>query len=448
MPSPGVAFDARRPIETGNHARQPLFARTIIADTGASQPSKGSLKLAIYDQHGQLEFQDKMTVAPEGFTSGADFVQQMGQRMAETIERLALDTSKDPVDHVVVFGPGPASNNTFATLINLLRKDGDYLRQVRFKPLWKALGQHAVQSETQRQLRAVNDMFGSGTSLIEALRQHRRYKKFLSQDGFSGRLIMTGGGCGVIDFTVNTFGDKPNVLLTGMEGGHLTIRDKTGRDVPVELNKASSTALIRNFAASMKLPGEAVNKLVHLGDARVVTDHPIMVKASDAKLEEFRQTGLFEEGAKQRGKIPFTLKTVKSEKDLQLHAFRAIDEYFDGVGQVAANMAIGGGNAVFVGGPLVNAIKAFINHHHNEANAYFVGMGQELGDLGEATLFDDILRLHMLDRMDTAAQGIAKATKFKIVSDIQLSDNTEGGLAFADSVATSQPNKYRLLLNA
>jgi hypothetical protein len=300
---------------------------------------------------------------------------------------------------------------------NLKDPEGKSLTNIDFKALWPALKEYAGDAP---KLLSANDMFGVGTGIISALMAHPQYKSMIEKDGFSGTVCMTGGGCGVIGF--RRVGNT--LQLEGSESGN--IHHANGQ--PLEQTGLSAPALMREYAKALGLRDEQIKTLLETGNARPATEHEIKVKKGTPEYDTLIKTGLFDEKPCKVCNADVVLLSLKgiSKADHEKAAWTGVNAYLDSAAQLCQIKMTEGYNALFLTGPIAGAIQRYLQENAKQP-------------------LEVLLKNKTLAIANVAAQSMGQMSNFKIVTDIQLPDNTVGGLLFAQSQPVSEiPYLYRL----
>lgn len=383
-------------VSRGNNAKLG-FGYKLAVDSGASDTRRGSLKITMFSDDGEKLISSNRlkgfptNVCPNGIMSSSDYLNGLKNRIKDFInnEKIKDKISRQEGDGnllkgIALFVPGATVNNIAKILPNLKDKDNNPLRDVDFKDIKK------INKDTDINVLALNDMAGAAAFAAKRLKS--------LYNGLKAAVCMTGGGCGVASIKVV----NGETIVVTTELGH--VRGLNNRK-SVEKEGASVPAMINNYAESLSLSENDKKKLLGVGNAKVVTQYPLILDKNTKEANNLKETGLFEEKIK-NNKVEMTLKNVTKEKHAKASK-EAINAYLDSVAQIAHIEAAKGTNEFILTGPLVQGVKKATQN---------LGMN-----------FDQEIRDRAIKLLGPGGQAMADLYKFNVSSIIEIPDNTLGG---------------------
>lgn len=380
------------------------FGHKIIIDSGASRPHHGSLKLSILSDETNAEiYSYNGVLCPEGFKKDEDYIQGFARQIADSFEKSADKIKRlSPADReltgVVIYAPGAIVNNFNAVLTNLKKlgtneplKNIDY---EKIPPIIRnLLAAKGGKVSDGFKLMATNDMIGAGASISQQLAKNPNFK-----EGYSAAYLMAGGGLGVGQIEHN----GENVLIKASESGHISV---FGQNKSLEEYGASVRALIRNFAQEAGLKSEDTEKLVKLGNAKII--QPVIVADSEHEIQTLTESGLFDSVAKNS----FKLKGI-SEEVRRKASVAAIQKFIEAVSILGANKVNEGVNTVILTGPLTKGVEEAVK---NQA------------DLFQHKDFKTLVMGEINSLLDDMGKNVAKLYNFDLITHIEVPNNNVGG---------------------
>lgn len=380
------------------------FGHKIIIDSGASKPHHGSLKLSILSDETNAEiYSYNGVLCPEGFKKDADYIQGFARQIADSFEKAGDKIKRlSPADReltgVVIYAPGAIINNFNAILTNLKKlgtneplKNIDYEKILPI--LRNLLSAKGGKVSDGFKLMATNDMIGAGASIAQHLA-----KKPDFIEGYSAAYLMAGGGLGVGQIEHN----GENILIKASESGHISV---FGTNKSLEEYGASVRALIKNFAKEAGLNNQDTEKLVKLGNAKII--QPVIIASSEQEAKSLVESGLFEAV----GRNGFKLKGVSAEVQRKA-SFAAIQKFIESIAILGANKVNEGVNSVILTGPLAKGVDEAIRK--------------------QAALFKNknlntLLTEKITSLLDDMGKNVAKLYKFNLITNIEVPSNNVGG---------------------
>lgn len=384
------------------------FGHSGIVDSGASDKFKGSLKSSLVSSTNKEISAYRSVVCSEGFKTNEDYLKGLAKGIADTYEGKidkikALSPADRELEGLVIYAPGAIIGNKANILQNLkILGTDESLTNVDYNKIPKLLrpllAAKGIQISDRFKLMATNDMIGAGASVAKQLAKDARFK-----EGYKALFLMAGGGLGVGE--IKHMGK--DVLIEASENGHINVF-KTGANL--EQYGDSVSALIRNFSKVAGLSLEDTETLVNAGNAKVATDL-IVTSKSKEEADTLKKTGLFSFSEGLAGESKFRLKHV-SEAAQKAASENAINKFIEAISILGANKVTEGTNEIILTGPLTNGIQKAI------AKEPELFDGKNLSEL----VMEKISSL-----LDGAGKNMAKIYKTKVVTDIEVPNNTIGG---------------------
>ncbi len=416
-----------------SHSAKIGFGYKLAIDSGASDPRKGSLKITIFKNNGDKlisscgieKFHTK--VCPNGIKSSNDYINGLKARIEDFINNNKVKNKlKELIGNdkklkgIALFVPGATVNNKAKVLPNLKDENNKPLKDVNFNEVKNVKG---VDKANEFNLLALNDMAGATAYVAKTLasQEGRIYS------GLKATVCMTGGGCGVSSLKVVN-GDSKNpdapddIIVVTTELGHVRGLKNEGS---VEKEGASVPALISNYAEALRLDQSKINTLLGLGNAKLVTQYPLILDKKSNEAQNLIKTKLFNEKKAQDDKVKLTLKNVTQEQHNKA-SNNAVNVYLDAVAQIAQIEAAKGTNEFILTGPLVGGVKKVTKK---------MGMN-----------FDEEVKKRAINLLGPGGKAMADSNDFKVSSDINIPDNTLGGpiLLDGDFVSKRRGNCVRI----
>ncbi|MFH0702711.1 MAG: hypothetical protein V2B14_04135 [bacterium] len=379
------------------------FGCKLVVDCGASNPG-GSFKASILPDKSYKEIVSTSgIVCPNGIQYKKNYLKNLANLCVQFLKnpetKVSLNQLKDDdkkLSGMTIFIPGPNINNKAVIISNLKDTKGKSLTNVDFSEVMQILkNSDNIDVTKNPKFLAVNDMLGSTAAIILELTNNPQYKNLLKND-FYGTVCMTGGGCGVANVKIK----DNNIEIEASESGHMPTKNS---DQILEKYAASVPALITNYASKFGFNEEDTKKLVDAGNAKIVTQEFIKAEKGSEEANALENTGLFDVNP-EKG---FKLKNFDENKHTTASK-NAINCYIDGIAQLCAAKVLEGTNAVFLTGPVVKGIKETL-----------ALKGNDLAKLIQKRMFDKYL--------DASGKNMLKMYNFKIITDIDIKDNTLGG---------------------
>ncbi len=400
-----------------SHSAKVGFGYKLAVDSGASDTRKGSLKITMFSNEGDklISSNDNelknfpKNVCPNGIKSAEDYVNGLKARInsfiknsviKDIIKGLKGDDKK--LKGIALFVPGATLDNKAEILPNLKDENDQPLKKVNFNKI--DMGKKGV--DENYKLLALNDMAGAAAYVAKALANKEELN-----NGLKATVCMTGGGCGVASIKVL----NGQTVVETSEMGHIKGL-KTNK--PLEKEGASVPALITNYADTLSLSADKKNKLLDLGNAKIVTQYPVKLEKDCDEAKKIRETELFDEKVSNNNSS-FTLKELKKEQHEEASG-AAINAYLDSVAQIAHIEAAKGTNKFILTGPLAQGIKQAVNGS------------------GSGNNFDKTIKSRAMNLLGNSAQAMADLYKFSIDSSIEIPDNTLGGPSLLDGKFVSE----------
>lgn len=380
------------------------FGHKIIIDSGASKPNHGSLKLSILSDETNAEiYSYNGVLCPDGFKKDEDYIQGFARQIADSFEKSAdkimrLSPADRELTGVVIYAPGAIVNNFNAVLTNL-KKIGtnEPLRNIDYNKipafLRNLLAAKGGKVSQDFKIMATNDMIGAGASIAQHLVKTSNF-----QEGYSAAYLMAGGGLGVGQIEHN----GEDVLIKASESGHISV---FGTNKSLEEYGASVRALIHNFAQEAGLRSEDTEKLVKLGNAKII--QPTIIASSEQEAKALSESGLFDTVAKNS----FKLRGISDEVQGRA-SFAAIQKFIESISILGANKVAEGVNSVILTGPLAKGVEEAI--------------GKQAALFGNKNL-NTLLMEKITSLLDDMGKNVAKLYDFKLITDIEVPSNNVGG---------------------
>lgn len=415
------------------------FGHKIFIDSGASKPEQGSLKITVTSDENpsnvifsskEINDDNFKIVCPKGFSSTQDYIGGICSRILETYDYVAdrmgnLSEEDKKLTGIVLYVPGPVINNNVKSFANLkIKGTDDKISNVDFNEIDSYLKAKNINISDRFKLIATNDILGAGTGVAKFMANNSEYKDMF-KEGFYGAIFMTGGGFGVC--YIEHKGD--NVEIKTSESGH---NSSISPNMSLEKYGASAPALIHNYAKALNLDKEDLKKFMNLGNAMFTTDYPVRLKSEQADL--LLKTGLFEVVENSGDKVGIALKGVTKQAH-DVASKTAVETYIRSLAQLAASKVNEGVNSIILTGPLAKGINKYINDNPE----LFCNQNLEKLITDETKSF-----------LDETGKTMANLYDFRIISDIDIKDNTVGGNLLLDGkfIGDKRGNWFSLPVNA
>jgi len=382
------------------------FGHKIIVDCGASKKHNGSLKISVLSDETNKEiYKSNGVVCENGFKKDEDFLNGLAKGIADSYDKSKskieqLNPTDKELTGLVIYSPGPTINNFSPIMQNLLKVGTNQsLTNIDFKdmpPILESLmANKGINISNKFKVIATNDMIGAGTSIAKKLVQNPEFK-----EGYEITFMMAGGGLGVGQ--IEHMGD--NVLIKTSEIGGINL---FGTDETPETHGACVRALIKNFSNNL-LSNQDTEKLIKIGNAKIATQYPIDADSKEA--EALMKTGLFKNiGIDGTNQLVFKNISEDAHKNASKEA---INKFIESISIIGANKIAEGTNGIIVTGPLAKGIKASI-----EKNP----------ELFDNKNFNELIKDKIDSLLDDSGKTMASLYNFKIITDIDVKNNTDGG---------------------
>jgi len=409
------------------------FGFKIAGDFGTSPPLQGSAKCSILSDNGETIFSTEKDVkdeslklvCPDGIKSSDDYVngiitcihQFVGMAKGNIAN---LKGNDQKLSGVVLNAPCQVINNIGNIIPNLKDPQGNSLKGVDFgKVKSDVLNSKDMEVDKSNfKFLATNDLPGAAAGVAKILASRGMLK-----DGFDFSVIMTGGGCGIAEGKcINN-----SLQIVATELGHIKPINKEikTQDENIEKHGASAPALIRNYFKELskldyEFKEEDIDTLVKIGKSQLVLEHHVKITPDSLQWNELLDTGLYEEkeegervitkSGKEKGLLESTKKIEK--KDHEKASKKAIEKYIDSIAQLCQIEVAKGTNLIVLTGPLASRIRDYTVKHSD--------------DFDQKSL-SELIEEKTTSYMDQTLVTLADSYKFKVVTDIEVPDNTIGG---------------------
>lgn len=405
-----------------NNRNNVSFGYKILVDSGASDPHRGSFKIKIVSDDGKKVLlqtdgipESLEKVGPEGgFITAKDYVDGLSNNIVSGINLVKdkITELKEKLTGVCVNVPCYVRDNKAKIVANIKDHNDQSILDIDFKTIKDNLQKAGVEiSEDNFKLLATNDLAGAAAGIAQIMARSPKYND-LFKEGFFGSIWMTGGGTGVADIKI-----KNGILeIETSESGHnRAIQSK--KDRSIEKYGGSSPALIRNYCKALGMKDKDIKTLLNVGKAKIVTQFPVKLDKGSEAEKIFMNTGLFKiTGEKTydqgRTRVLLQLKGVNN-KDHKKASITAIDKYMKSLAQIASNKILEGANCIILTGPMALRIREQVN---KDSDKYWDGK-----------TFDEMVTNKTIDLLDQTGIKTMQIHDFKIISDIDIPDNTVGG---------------------
>jgi len=246
----------------------------------------------------------------------------------------------------------------------------------------------------------LNDMAGGTASAMAQLAQ-KHPKKFTP--GLDATYIMAGGGLGMAG--VFCEGDKRSpdaqVNIHLMELGCLPHPKLKSNGQYGSLMNTLLSGRLKEFAAALPKRYRALQStLIDSRDAQIITDYRHACQI-----------------------IPGL-----TQPEFQKAATKSTREFLDMLGGSLRNRIATGSNLAILGGKTCAGYRDFVNGHsnqfHEELNEYDQHFKRP--DDKQKTIFDKVFLVRVRRQLPEKLQGLFDMRKFDVVSDMNISSNTEG----------------------
>jgi len=327
------------------------------------------------------------------------------EAMADLLKQIFPLEKKEPAPSsgksLVLFIPGQVQDNVVSQMgaepEALYECDLDSLPSQLQKTLQAT---PHLQVSSSAKMIVLNDMAG-GTAAAMAQLAQKYPDKF--KPGLDATYMMTGGGIGIAEAFCegNKHSSDAQVQIHLMELGALRNRrlESNGED-----GSRMSPLLedrLKEFAAALPKRYEALKStLINSRDARIITDYSYACQfIPDLTQAEFLKAA------------------TKSTRD-----------YLDMLGGYLRIRIATGSNLAILGGKTCAGYRDFVNAHsnqfHEELNEYDQHFKRP--DNKQKTIFDKVFLVRVRRQLPEKLQGLFDMRKFDIVSDMNISSNTEG----------------------
>jgi len=431
-----VNFKAFNPVQFSSYA---------VVDVGASKKYLGNMRIELRAENDTLIKRfDGTTVVEKPFTTADDFERGFANRLREAFLDQSFVLKNDRIDAVVGVIPGSVYkiNDKFvvSSVGNLQTHSGERLTNINMDNVVNNLNEPNVADLISQPVKQVfaNDMAGGAAYIGNKLfADPTMREKYQIKDGEQLFLVMTGGGMGVCQIAHHpaTTNFTPEFIeIKPTEKGHVVQRaDGQG----LEYNGASVHALVNNFTQILSILG------VQLGDTQTSVasfreklqnpDNPD--KQFEKEIGNSKIVTSYEEALRVFPGLP-----EKAYKDA---ANKAINKYIDGLAFFIATEMLAFNSKTVLTGLVVAGVNNFLKKPENllgqlasDAKQLNQPKDQNLRILLQNQNDDDVLAKMLIKRVwqkysnphgKGALLGMNAIAPFKIITDIELNSNADGG---------------------
>lgn len=412
----------------------PQFGFRLVADVGASRP-EATLKAVLLTDNGDEVDRFTGTVADPGqrFENADGFVNALGKRLAGWLNQLkqggqfeaALNGEDEKLSRALLMVPGPTENATTVRMTaNLKDQHQKPLEHLDFSRLGAQLQREAkLELADDYRVLITNDMPGIAAALAKWVAAHPQLGERF-KEGLEATVVMTGGGCGVINFRLlpGEAADTPALMISANEKGH---HPAALRPNPpsLESDAASVPALINNYLDGLgfRIGQRTREVLVNLGNGKLITQWPIRTEATSEEAQTLRSSGMFQEGRDGATSL-FTLIGVP-ERAHQRGQAHALNKYVEAVAHLAAEGILAGNTLFLLTGPVVQGVDGALRQSQHK------------------TLADAVLQA-ALAQVDAVGKNQAKLNQFAVVTYTEPLDNTAGGALMLEATAAKNRGNW------
>ncbi|MBX2860411.1 MAG: hypothetical protein KTR14_04205 [Vampirovibrio sp.] len=382
------------------------FGASVGIDIGASK-AQGTIRGYAASDDGEHQVAIKGydgQVSRHLLHSPTQFVEKVSEHIVEALKRLSIKSNRaqEYIQRLVIMIPG-LNDRTTAEPANIMRSDGKKIGLIDFGNIKSYLQNAGIQVAKKFNFSLLIDTHGSAAVVARKLIQEGRLLP-----GRRALLIMTGGGLGSVEIDHQ----KDNILLRVFRGASTPMQNQ---QAIIEEFGASAPSLRRNFAEALGVKGTQLTQFIQEGNTEAVTNF--------TKAKKIMQP---------------LLKKPLTEDEYLKAAKAALTAYLDSLGYLIAISARDPSlQTVVLNGKVAEGMEAFIEKYpelYEEEMKSLLKWPPSVSALAERQnkLMKKVLIKKVLDhevgisRKKLLDDITREKPGFQIISDIDVSENTEG----------------------
>lgn len=414
------------------------FGHIAVIDCGASDKERASLKLSMLSDNGNLLSKYSGVASKDGFYTSSDFPAGIATNIVSSYDKPYNGSDKKYEDNIlkevvnklrgndkvlngiITFAPCITKNNQTPIIGNLkIKGTNKSLTDVDYRVIpslvQNVLASKGIKYSENIKLVATNDMIGTGVAIVKEMVKDPELSKDF-KEGYYAAFIMVGGGMGTGQ--IEHHGNK--VIVKSIECGHNHVYGTGGN---LEQYGASAGSFVNIFMEEANkdkkiFTPEQIQIVTDVKNGKVPMQFPVItlnLPKEEKDLKPLMKSELFEvtEKLDKKGdKIAELRWKDLDEETFKRASAKAVNKLAEAIAMMAATKVNEGANSVVLTGPLADGIRMDMKHNP---------------DLFDGKELSQIIDAKIKKQLDPVGDGVAEAYNFKLLTNVKVKDNTQGG---------------------